>query len=73
VGRFVLESVRTGKKPADWTAEEMKRFAPEFGKAAALLDPRAGMKTREIPGGTGPASVAAALEQARARLEQMGR
>ncbi len=74
VGRFVLESVRTGKKPADWTAEEMKRFAPELGKAAAaLLDPRAGMKTREIPGGTGPASVAAALEQARARLEQMGR
>src|SRR5581483_10058332 len=30
VGRFVLESVRSGKKPADWTAEEMARFAPEF-------------------------------------------
>jgi argininosuccinate lyase len=74
VGRFVLESVRTGKNPADWTAEEMRRFAPEFGKeAAALLDPRAGMNSREIPGGTGPASVAAALEQARARLEQMER
>ena len=24
VGRFVLESVRAGKKPADWTAEEMR-------------------------------------------------
>jgi argininosuccinate lyase len=28
VGRFVLESVRAGKKPSDWTAEEMHRFAP---------------------------------------------
>ena len=40
VGRFVLESVRGGKKPADWTAEEMRQFAPEFtGDFAALLDP----------------------------------
>ncbi len=30
VGRFVLESVRGGRKPADWTAEEMRQFAPEF-------------------------------------------
>ena len=30
VGRFVLESVRRGKKPSDWTAEEMRAFAPEF-------------------------------------------
>ena len=57
VGRFVLESVRAGKKPADWTAEEMAQFAPEFtADMAALLDPRQGMKSREIPGGTGPQS-----------------
>ena len=31
------------------------QFAPEFtGDLAALLDPRKGMKTREIAGGTGP-------------------
>jgi argininosuccinate lyase len=66
VGRFVLESVRAGKKPADWTAADMQRFAPEFtGDLAALLDPRKGMKSREIPGGTGPESVAAALARAR--------
>jgi argininosuccinate lyase len=69
VGRFVLESVRAGKKPADWTAEEMQRFAPEFtADFAALLDPRKGMKSREIPGGTGPDSVAAALAYARQAL-----
>ena len=68
----MLESVRSGKKPADWTAEEMQRFAPEFtGDFAALLDPKRGMKSREIPGGTGPQSVAAALAAARQRLAEM--
>jgi argininosuccinate lyase len=72
VGRFVLESVRRGRKPADWTPEEMARFAPELtGDLAALLDPRKGMQSREIPGGTGPQSVAAALVAARERLARM--
>ncbi len=70
VGRFVLESVQKKKKPADWTAEEMRQFAPEFTAGmAALLDPRKGMESREIHGGTGPASVAAALAHARGVLE----
>jgi argininosuccinate lyase len=72
VGRFVLESVRAGKKPADWTADEMQRFAPEFtGDLAALLDPKKGMMSREIPGGTGPESVKAALARARQSLSEM--
>jgi argininosuccinate lyase len=72
VGRFVLESARTGKKPSDWTAAEMQSFAPEFaGHMAALLDPKKGMASREIAGGTGPAAVAAALAEARRRLARM--
>jgi len=72
VGRLVLESVRRGRKPADWTAEELHEFAPEFTPdIARLLDPREGMQSREILGGTGPQTVAAALEQARARLAQI--
>ncbi|MEO8596830.1 MAG: argininosuccinate lyase [Candidatus Solibacter sp.] len=72
VGRFVLESVRSGKRPADWTAEEMRQFAPEFtGDFAALLDPKNGMRSREVPGGTGPHAVAAALAAARQRLAEM--
>jgi argininosuccinate lyase len=72
VGRLVLESVRAGKRPADWTPEDLRRFAPEFtAEMAALLDPAAGMKSREIEGGTGPRAVAAALERARARLREM--
>jgi argininosuccinate lyase len=69
VGKLVLESVSSGKKPADWTAGDLTAFAPEFTPdMALLLNPVEGMKTREIKGGTGPASVAAALEQASARL-----
>jgi argininosuccinate lyase len=60
VGKLVLESVRRGKKPAEWTAAEL-----------ALFDPAEGMKSRELPGGTGPATVAQALSEARARLAQM--
>jgi argininosuccinate lyase len=71
VGRFVLESVRTGKRPAEWTAEEMRKFAPEFtDEMAVLLDPKKGMQSREVEGGTGPKAVAAALARANEWLRQ---
>ncbi len=74
VGRFVLESVRNGKKPAAWTPEEMQAFAPQFtGVMAELLDPKKGMQSREVPGGTGPKAVALALAEAKERLEEMKR
>jgi argininosuccinate lyase len=70
VGRLVLESVRGGKRPSEWTANELAGFAPEFRpEMIALMNPAEGMKTREIKGGTAPASVAAALDQAARRLE----
>ena len=64
----MLESVRAGKKPADWTAEELRAFAPEFtaDMARAAGSAAEGMKSREVPGGTGPEAVAAALADARA-------
>jgi argininosuccinate lyase len=72
VGRFVLESVNAGKKPSDWTAEEMQRFAPEFtADFVALLNPAEGMKSREIPGGTGYLAVANALARAKETLGKL--
>ncbi len=74
VGKLVLESTRDGKRPADWTAEALAAFDPRLTpEFAALLKPREGMKTREIRGGTGPVTVAAALDEATARLEQLQR
>jgi argininosuccinate lyase len=69
VGQLVLESVKQGKKPTDWTPTALTAFAPEFThEMARLLNPAEGMKTRELPGGTGPAAVSQALDQAEARL-----
>jgi argininosuccinate lyase len=74
VGRLVLESLRRGKAPKEWTGEELAAFAPEFtAELAALLEPAAGLATREIPGGTGPAAVAEALEAAEQRLAELRR
>ena len=72
VGRFVLESVRAGRKPADWTAEQMRQFAPEFtDDFAELLKARNGMRSREVPGGTGPNAAGRAVAAARERLAEM--
>jgi len=69
VGKLVLESIQQDKQPLDWTAEQLTAFAPEFtADMARLLDPAEGMKTRELPGGAGPSTVAQALDDAEARL-----
>jgi argininosuccinate lyase len=74
VGKLVLDSVRANKKPSDWTGAALAAFAPEFSAdMALLLQPGEGMKTREIPGGTGPASVGKALDEAEIRLSTMRR
>ena len=72
VGRLVLESTKARKDPDEWTPEELREFAPEFTpEIAKLLDPREGMKSREIPGGTGPEHVKAMLQARRSLLEAM--
>src|SRR5262249_44158348 len=74
VGRLVLESLKNGKKPSDWTPEQLAAFAPEFSpEMARLLNPMEGMKTGDLAGGTGPAAVASALEDAEARLREWKR
>jgi argininosuccinate lyase len=69
VGKLVLESVSSGKKPADWTGEALAAAAPEFKpEMARLLKPVEGMKSRALVGGTAPAAVNAALKEAAERL-----
>ncbi|MEO8662968.1 MAG: argininosuccinate lyase, partial [Bryobacteraceae bacterium] len=71
-GRLVLHSVQTGKLPAQWTAEELVAFDAAFApEMIRLMNPSEGMKTRVVPGGTSPQSVAKALEEAAVRLAAM--
>ena len=74
VGALVLESVRSGKKPKDWTAEQLRDVAPEFdAEAARFLSARQALENHAVPGGTAPAAVAEALEEAEKRLTEMRR
>jgi argininosuccinate lyase len=74
VGRLVLESTRAGKKPSEWSSNDLATFAPEFTRdMVKLLDPREGMKSRTVRGGTAPESVARALEEAETRLAGLRR
>jgi argininosuccinate lyase len=72
VGALVLQSVRAGKKPREWTLDELRAVAPEFDEdAARLLAVRRAIENHTPPGGTAPAAVQEALQQARARLAEM--
>jgi argininosuccinate lyase len=72
VGQLVLESVKAGKKPSDWTAKTLADFAPEFTpEMAPLLTPSQGMLSRNLPGGTGSAAVSQALNEAEQRLRRL--
>ena len=69
-GRLVLDGIKRGKNPAEYTAEELHAFDPHFTAdfVAILKDPRHGMQTRAVPGGTAPLVVAQALADAERRL-----
>ena len=74
VGKLVLESVRTGNRPQDWTTDELKEIASEFDdKARDLLTARSALSNHVVPGGTGSSVLLDALEEAGKRLEAMRR
>lgn len=72
VGGIVLSSVKQGKRPRDWTLDELREFAPEFDETAlAALDPERALENHALPGGTAPGAVSDALARAKARLADL--
>ncbi|MBV8730238.1 MAG: hypothetical protein JO336_10550 [Acidobacteriia bacterium] len=66
--------MRHNKKPADWTTDGMQSFAPQFTPdLAELLDPKRGLESRAVPGGTAPSAVREALKNAHEVLERIPR
>ena len=64
----------TAPAEVEWTPEALHAFDPRFlPEMAALMNPQEGMKTRTAPGGTTPATVRAALNEASERLEALSR
>jgi argininosuccinate lyase len=72
VGGIVLASVKQGKKPAEWTLQELRRFAPELDERARdALVPRNALENHRLPGGTASDSVREGLAAAKSRLARL--
>ena len=69
----VMELVRQaelqGKALQELSLEEYRRFSPLFEADVRALDVRSAIEARDVPGGTAPRQVVAALKRARKRLE----
>jgi len=69
VGRIVRAGLAHDRAPEQWTLEQLREFSPAFDEdVLEWLKGAAGVARREVPGGTGPQAVAAALKDARRRL-----
>lgn len=70
VAALVRSAQEQGKSLADLTLEDYKKHSPHFGKDILGLTVGASISSRDVPGGTAPARVAAAMSEARQRLAQ---
>jgi argininosuccinate lyase len=71
VGKLVLYGVRQHKRLTELTLDECRAFSPHFdSQVLATLEPRAIVVRRNVPGGTSPKQVAAALKRAKRALQK---
>ena len=69
IGRLVLHCSKKGLRLSELPLEKLQSFSESFEKdALALLDPKTLVKRRDLPGGTAPRQVRAAIKRARRRL-----
>jgi argininosuccinate lyase len=64
----VASAQKKGKPLHELTLAEYRACSPLFTKDILELDVRASVAARDVPGGTAPARVSAALAAARRRL-----
>jgi argininosuccinate lyase len=73
VGRLVRYADEKGKALGQLSLREYRRFSPLFEEDVfGRLDARAAIEARDVPGGTAPRQVMAALKRARRRLKGGG-
>ena len=73
MARLVRYAEEQGKALGELSLEEYRRFSPLFEEdVLGRLDARAAIEARDVPGGTSPRRVVAALKRARQRLEGQG-
>ncbi len=71
VGKLVRYAEEKGAELGKLSLEEMWRFSPLFSQDALGIDVMTSLRSRDVPGGTAPRQVAAALRRARKRVDAM--
>jgi argininosuccinate lyase len=70
VGKLVRYAQDKGKELSALTLKEYRRFSPLFDDDVLRLDVESALSARDVPGGTAPKQVRAALREARRRLAE---
>ncbi len=69
IGKLVRYAEGKSAALGDLTLDEMRRFSPLFDEDARRIDVMASLRSRDVPGGTAPKQVAAALRKARKHVD----
>ncbi len=70
VAALVQYAQSAGRALGELTLADYRTHSPLFEEDVLTLDVRSSIEARDVPGGTAPARVAAALEEARERLRE---
>jgi argininosuccinate lyase len=71
VGKLVRYAEGKGAQMADLSLAELRRFSPLFDGDALGIDVMSSLRSRDVPGGTAPRQVMAALRKARKRVDDL--
>ena len=71
VGKVVRHAEKRNAELRQLTLEELRRFSPLFGEDALRIDLMTSLRSRDVPGGTAPRQVSAALRRARNRIDAL--
>jgi len=71
VGKLVRFAERKRVELNRLSIDDLRAFSPRFDEDALAMDVMASLRSRDVPGGTAPRRVAAALRRARKRLDAL--
>jgi argininosuccinate lyase len=71
IGKLVRYAENKRAELADLSLEEMRRYAPLFGEDVRAIDLGSSLRARDVPGGTAPKQVAAALRRAKKNVDRL--
>jgi argininosuccinate lyase len=72
VAELVRYAQAADKRLDELALPDYRRFSPLFDEDVLAIDARSSIAARDVPGGTAPGRVAAALKDARRRLDKTG-